>query len=130
MEYLLVGESYAGHYIPAFSNALLDDSDLKSGFTASLVGNPFVTAIDQKRMMYIVPEALNIIDDSNMPQIAALRKTCTESLIGDYSNSYDYCSNIMTYIEQVSGGAYAYDLREFDYDYNAIEKPIDDYFMN
>ena len=94
-----MGESYAGHYIPAFSNALLDDDELKSGFTASLVGNPFVTAIDQKRMMYIVPEALNIIDDSNMPQIAALRKTCTEGLVGDYSNSYNSCSNIMTYIE-------------------------------
>ena len=36
----------------------------------------------------------------------------------------------MTYIEQVSGGAYAYDLREFDYDYDIVEKPIDDYFMN
>jgi len=58
--------------------------------------------------MHIVPEALNILDDSNMPQIAALRKKCQEE-IADYAQAGDDCAGIMGYIEAVSGGVFAYD---------------------
>ena len=60
----MTGESYAGHYIPAFSNALLDGGlNLK----ASLIGDPYTAGLKQKfNMYYQLPEALNIIDDSNM----------------------------------------------------------------
>jgi len=78
--------------------------------------------------MHIIPEALNILDDSNMPQIAALRKNCYESVVGDYNTSYDVCCKIMNYIEDVSGGVYAYDQRIFGADWDPIEQVVTDYF--
>ena len=65
----LTGESYAGHYIPAFANALNDakvDDVAKYNLKASLVGDPYTAGMIQKTNMYHVPEALNILDDSNM----------------------------------------------------------------
>jgi|Transcript_36556 carboxypeptidase C (cathepsin A) len=109
MDFMLTGESYAGHYIPAFSNALLDDDAFSGIFKASLMGDPYTAGLTQKRLMYKVPEALNILDDSNMPQIAALNKNCVESVVADYDTSYEVCCKIMNYIEDVSGGVYAYD---------------------
>ena len=88
MEYIMIGESYAGHYLPAFANALLDNINLSIEYKATLIGDPYTTGLDQKRLMYKVPEALNILDDSNMPQVAALRKDCTESYVADRETSY------------------------------------------
>ena len=61
----MTGESYAGKYIPRFSWALHE----AGGFNlkASLVGDPYTAPLTQRTHTYIVPEALNIIDDSNMP---------------------------------------------------------------
>ena len=57
--------------------------------------------------MHIVPEALNILDDSNMPQIAALRKSCQEIIYA--AEAEETCAAIMGYIESVSGNVFAYD---------------------
>ena len=59
--------------------------------------------------MHIVPEALNILDDSNMPQIAALRKSCQEMLNTDLEAADGTCAAIMGYISDISGGVFAYD---------------------
>mmetsp|Transcript_18229 Transcript_18229/g.22741 ORF Transcript_18229/g.22741 Transcript_18229/m.22741 type:complete len:135 (-) Transcript_18229:1059-1463(-) len=122
MDFMLTGESYAGHYIPAFSNALLDDDAFSGIFKASLMGDPYTAGLTQKRLMYKVPEALNILDDSNMPQIAALNKNCVESV------SYDECNKIMNYIEDVSGGAFSYDQRIFGVDWDPEEAIVTNYF--
>jgi carboxypeptidase C (cathepsin A) len=66
----MTGESYAGKYIPRFSWALVEDGTFN--LKASLVGDPYTAPLTQRTHTYLVPEALNIIDDSNMPQIAAL----------------------------------------------------------
>lgn len=54
--------------------------------------------------MHIVPEALNILDDSNMPQIAALRKNCQEILAIDLAKAKETCGGIIDYMVAVSGG--------------------------
>ena len=48
--------------------------------------------------MHIVPEALNILDDSNMPQIAALRKSCQEMIYLNLAEADNTCAAIMGYI--------------------------------
>jgi len=125
----MTGESYAGHYIPAFSWKIVESNNTFN-LKASLIGDPYTAALTQKTSMYIVPEALNILDDSNMPQIAALRKNCQESLAADIMKSYDICSAIMAYIEAVSGGVYAYDQRIFSVDWDPVENPVINYFSN
>ena len=59
--------------------------------------------------MHLVPEALNILDESNMPQIAALRKNCQEMLYKDREQADETCAAIMDYISNVSGGVFPYD---------------------
>ena len=78
--------------------------------------------------MHHVPEALNILDESNMPQIAALRKNCFEEISSSYSTTYSTCCNIMTYIEEISGGVFAYDNRIFGVDWDLNEDPVNNYF--
>ena len=60
------GESYAGKYIPLYSWALLQNGN-PFHLKASLMGDPYTAPLTQRTNMHIVPEALNILDDSNMP---------------------------------------------------------------
>ena len=68
----MTGESYAGKYIPRYSSAILDANATagvdppKYNLKASLIGDPYTAPLTQRTHMYIVPEALNILDDSNM----------------------------------------------------------------
>ena len=78
--------------------------------------------------MHLVPEALNILDDSNMPQIAALRKSCQEMLAVDLDQAADTCAAIMDYITNVTGDVFAYDQRIFGVDWDPIEDPVTNYF--
>lgn len=104
----MTGESYAGHYIPVFSNALLEAGDFR--LKASLIGDPFIAGVAQKTEVYRLAEALNILDASNMPQIAALRRNCEEELQkSDLAAAYDVCYSLMDYIEGVSGDVFAFD---------------------
>jgi len=43
---------------------------------ASLVGDPYTAPLTQRTHMHLVPEQLNIIDDSNMAQIATMERRC------------------------------------------------------
>ena len=95
---------------------------------ASLMGDPYTDGLTQKTEMYHLPEALNLLDDSNMNQIAALRKNCQESLVKDYDTSYSVCCKVMTYIEEISGNVFAYDQRIFGEDWDIIEDPVVNYF--
>ena len=98
---------------------------------ATLVGDPYTAPMTQRTHMHLVPEALNILDDSNMPQIAAMERRCQEILTDpDASSSEkgDTCSNIMGYITSVSGNVFPYDNRIFGVDWDAVENPVTDYF--
>ena len=77
----MTGESYAGKYIPRFSYALLNEAgDVTFDLKASLIGDPYTAPLTQRTSTYLVPQALNILDESNMPQIATLQKNCQEIL--------------------------------------------------
>ena len=126
----MTGESYAGKYIPRFSWELLQTENNKFDLQASLVGDPYTAPLTQRTHMHLVPEALNILDDSNMPQIAALRKNCQEILATDLKSASDTCANIMSYITNVTGDVFAYDQRIFGVDWDPIEDPVSNYFNN
>lgn len=103
----MTGESYAGKYIPRFSWELLNDDFFN--LKASLIGDPYTAPLTQRTHMHIVPEALNILDESNMPQMAALRMNCQEMLAKDLAQADETCAAIMDYIVNTSGGVYPYD---------------------
>ena len=125
----MTGESYAGKYIPRFSWEILQQGSYFN-LKASLVGDPYTAPLTQRLHMHIVPEALNIIDDSNMPQITALQKRCEEMIAPDLKNAGDACADIMNYIDAVSGSVLSYDNRIFDADWDMIENPVINYFSS
>lgn len=127
----MTGESYAGKYLPFYSNALLDSNaanNTKFNLMGTLVGDPYTAPLTQRTSMYKVPYALNIIDDSNMKQIAAMTRRCQEGLVPNITQAADDCSNIMGYIEDVAGDPLPYDNRIFGYDFDPIEAPVLGYF--
>jgi len=63
----ITGESEAGKYIPRYAWALLEAGTFK--LKGSLIGDPYTAPLTQATNTYIVPEALNILDDSNMPLV-------------------------------------------------------------
>jgi hypothetical protein len=78
--------------------------------------------------MHLVPEQLNILDDSNMAQIATMERRCQEILAVDMPAAGDTCSAIMGYITGVSGDVFPYDNRIFASDWDAVENQVIDYF--
>ena len=129
----MTGESYAGKYIPVYSYEMLDTNvrigSKKYNLKASLIGDPYIAPLTQRSHMYVVPQALNIIDNSNMDQVAALIKNCQEQILtGDYVNAEISCDGIMDYIYNISGGAYPYDNRIFNYDWDPNVETVNDYF--
>lgn len=78
----LTGESYGGKFLPRYSYHLLKANELWEtnyfNLKATMCGDPFTAPISQRTRIHILPEALNILDDSNMPQIAAMERHCEE----------------------------------------------------
>jgi carboxypeptidase C (cathepsin A) len=76
----LSGESYGGKYLPRYSYALLKANEAWEtnyfNLRATLCGDPYTAPVTQRTHMHLLPEALNILDDSNMPQIAAMERRC------------------------------------------------------
>lgn len=66
----LTGESYGGKYLPRYSYALLKANEALGttmfNLKATLVGDPYTAPLTQRTHMHLVPDALNVIDDSNM----------------------------------------------------------------
>ena len=80
--------------------------------------------------MWMVPDSLNVVDRTNMPQIAALIKRCQESVAVSLTQAHELCADIMGYMEMVSGavddtfdeaGVFPYDARIFAYDWDPTE---------
>jgi len=65
------GESYGGKYLPLYAyNMLLHNQTVGSTYfnlKATMCGDPYTAPVTQRTSMHIVPEALNILDESNMP---------------------------------------------------------------
>ena len=120
-DFYITGESYGGKYQPRYVWEILERNrkigEPRYNIKATLVGDPYTAPLTQRTSMYIVPEALNIIDDSNMPQIAALIRRCQEEIAIDEYQACDDCRDIVNYISKVSGNVFGYDTRIFKYDW-------------
>ena len=114
----MTGESYSGKYIPRYSLEIIENGTFN--LKASIIGNPLTAPLTQRTHTYIIPEALNTLDDNNMPQMVALHKNCQESLFTDPASSADICLDIVHYIEDVTGDVFPYDQRIFNPEYQPL----------
>jgi len=78
----LTGESYAGKYLALFTyDILMYNQDTNKTtqnipIKATTIGDPYVTPVLQRSVMWKIPEALAYIDSNNMDQISALIQKC------------------------------------------------------
>lgn len=83
---ILMGESTAGKFLPVLTKGLDDYINYQGGkisIKAVMIGNPFESGVYQRLFSFITARTLDIIDDSNMGQVSALRQHCVEQ----YSNT-------------------------------------------
>ena len=69
-----------------------------------------------------------IFDDMNLAQVSALNRHCQEEMGQNTITAGDKCSEVLNYLDTVSGGVFPYDARIFGYDWDATEKATHDYF--
>lgn len=141
----MTGESYSGKYLPVFSYAMLEENSKMSkvngnnyfNLAATLIGDGYPAPYQQRLSMYKVPQALNILDQSDMPKIQALERLCGNSLLNTTtgtmhnSTSENLCAAPIGYAQNVVGGdAFGYDMRIFGADWDRVEQPVKDYFSD
>jgi len=73
-ELYITGESYSGKYVPRYSWEVLQ-TEMASrqmgeipmwNLRASLVGDPFTAPLTDRMQMWMIPTALNVLDEQNM----------------------------------------------------------------
>jgi len=83
MPFWLTGESYAGKYLPLYTHYIIEynkkvNATEKLNIRGTLIGDPYSSPVLQRTQIHRVPEALGILDDMNLDQIALLEQKCLE----------------------------------------------------
>ena len=127
----LTGESYAGKYLPLYTHDIIESNKVlkdKINIRGTLIGDPYSSPVLQRTQIHRVPEALGILDDMNLDQIALLEQKCLEQQAINLTKTADVCGAIMDYVETISDNVLAYNSRIFDYDFNPTEQVVVDIF--
>lgn len=129
-DFHLNGESYAGKYLSLFTYTILeynkDEFVTPIPLKTTMVFDPFPTPGVQRVNMHVVPRALNIIDDTNLNQVAVLEQHCQELQSDNFTASYEMCGEVMTYMQNVSGKMFKFNAEKFNYDFVPLDRPIKD----
>jgi hypothetical protein len=126
--FFMTGESYAGKYLPLFTHEILEYNRYQSAETKiplefSYIIDPYPSPAIQRTHMHLVGQGLDILDDTNLYQLAAIEQQCHFDHAHNISRARDTCGSIMDYIMDVSGGVMEYNSRIFNYDWEKIEDP-------
>eukprot|EP01038_Epipyxis_sp_PR26KG_P004157 gene4157-5921_t len=95
-ELIIAGESYGGHYIPAWANAILDFNEAtttanKINFKGVVIGNGCVNDTVQGTSAYIqFQHQENLIPSTSNPKTMAAAEALMISNLGYTPNYYDY----------------------------------------
>ncbi|KAL9413212.1 hypothetical protein AB3S75_041810 [Citrus x aurantiifolia] len=137
-DFYITGESYAGHYIPAFASRVHKGNTEKQGIHINLKGFAIGNGLTDPAIQYkeYTEYALNmrLIKQSDYESINKLIPTCEhaiktcESDGGDAcSSSYAVCNNIFNKILGIAGDVNYYDIRkkcegDLCYDFSNMER--------
>jgi len=93
-ELIIAGESYGGHYVPAWANAILDynaHSSVKINFSGVAIGNGCVNDTVQDTAKFVeFQHAHNVIPATSNPKTTATAMSTMNSYLGYTPNYYDY----------------------------------------
>jgi len=111
--FFLLGESYAGKYIPNIA-VYLDEK--KFPFAGVIIGNGYY---DAKVQYLTVPEVaynFGIIDERSYVNFTGVAQKCANLIIDGKNNieAENYCENMVSWIyDDFGGGVYRFDLRVY-----------------
>ncbi|XP_039019072.1 serine carboxypeptidase-like isoform X1 [Hibiscus syriacus] len=136
-DFYITGESYAGHYVPAFAVRVHQGNKAKEGIHVNLKGFAIGNGLTNPEIQYqAYPEyALNtsIITHSDYVSIKKLVPSCVQatrtcdSKGGDACvDSYEVCTGLFNQIMSIVGNLNFYDIRkqcegDLCYDFSAVE---------
>lgn len=92
---IIAGESYGGHYIPAWSSAIMDYNEANPSntinFAGTVIGNGCVNNTVQNTEQYVkFQHAANLIPESSNPKTMVAAESAMIKNIGYTPNYYDY----------------------------------------
>ncbi|KAJ4725027.1 Carboxypeptidase [Melia azedarach] len=137
-DFYITGESYAGHYIPAFAARVDQGNKAKEGIRINLKGFAIGNGLTNPEIQYkaYTEYALNmrLIQQSDYDKINNLIPTCEQTIRtcesdgGDAClSSYATCNDIFNSIMQIAGDINYYDIRKkcegnLCYDFSNMER--------
>ncbi|GMJ08886.1 serine carboxypeptidase-like 48 [Hibiscus trionum] len=136
-DFYITGESYAGHYIPAFAVRVHKGNKAKEGIHINLKGFAIGNGLTNPEIQYqAYPDyALNssLISQSDYVSIKKSVPSCVEAIKSCGSaggdpcvDSYEICNNVFNQIMRVAGNVNYYDIRkqcdgDLCYDFSDVE---------
>jgi len=137
-DFYITGESYAGHYIPAFAARVNQGNKANEGIHINLkgfaIGNGLTDPIIQYKAYPDFALAMKLINQSDYTSIVTeLVPSCEQAstICGDdggdsCTNAYQTCNNIFNEIVDITGGINYYDIRkqcvgQLCYDFSYME---------
>jgi hypothetical protein len=64
----------------------------KMSLSSLIIGNPYMSPVNQRTTTYRLGKALTVVDDYNMDQIAALKRRCETAVSANVSTAGDMCT--------------------------------------
>ncbi|TYI90929.1 hypothetical protein E1A91_D03G156400v1 [Gossypium mustelinum] len=136
-DFYITGESYAGHYIPAFAVRVHQGNKAKRGIHINLKGFAIGNGLTNPEIQYqAYPDfALNssLISQSDYVNIKKLVPSCVQAIKSCGSDggdscvdSYEICNNVFNQILRIAGTVNYYDIRkqcegDMCYDFSDVE---------
>ncbi|XVF68513.1 hypothetical protein PTKIN_Ptkin11bG0008700 [Pterospermum kingtungense] len=122
-DFYITGESYAGHYIPAFAVRVHQGNKAKEGIHVNLKGFAIGNGLTNPEIQYqAYPDyALNtsLITESDYVRIKKLVPPCVQAIKNCGSDggdacfdSYRICTNVFNQIMRIAGNINHYDIRK------------------
>ncbi|KAJ8768682.1 hypothetical protein K2173_023586 [Erythroxylum novogranatense] len=123
-DFYITGESYAGHYIPAFASRVHQGNNNNEGIPINLKGLAIGNGLTNPAIQYTAyPEfalANKLIQQSDYDDIKALVPDCVQQAnscdsTGDENDclsAYSSCNNIFESILEIAGNINYYDIRK------------------
>jgi len=117
LNFFIFGESYAGHYVPAVSLAVVQGNQAGTGLKLNLqgsgIGNGLVDPLIQYNQYGQFMFDNQMINSKTLKETQSAYPTCAKDInAGQYVQAFNDCNQIIGIIEQAAGNFNVYDIRK------------------